>query len=729
MADSLDKSAIAVAVLIPQPLPGPYDYSIPDGMAITVGTFVEVPLGRRTVRGVVWGPAQGDVDPGKLRPIDRVIDCPTLPDESRSLVDWTASYTMSPPGSVLRMAMSVPDALDPPPPTVLFRSAEPATEHERLTSARRRVLEVLSDGKALTAKDLAAEAACGSSVIKGMEKIGLVERFELPHRPSAEPPAHDRGGPSLTADQDKAASAILAAVGEGGFSPFLLDGVAGSGKTEVYFEAIGAALKQGRQVLVLVPEIALSAQWLSRFANRFGVRPVEWHSGVTSARRRKAWRSLIEGGAQVVVGARSALFLPFVDLGLIVVDEEHEAAFKQEDGVVYNARDMAVVRASIAEAPIVLASATPSLESLVNAQRGRYRHLVLPARVGKSVMPETMAIDLRESPPPRQEFLSPPLREALADTLDRGEQSLLFLNRRGYAPLTLCRNCGHRFECQNCSAWLVEHRLAGRLRCHHCGYSAPRPTICPSCGAEDSLAACGPGVERIAEEVMAQLPDARLELMTSDAVHNPVRARELIDRITAREIDILIGTQIVAKGYHFPYLTFVGVVDADLGQNGGDPRAAERTFQLLTQVAGRAGREERPGKVLLQTYNPEAEVIAALLAGDRKAFMDQQIAMRRHAGLPPFGRLASLILSSPASPLLHDFGRSLAQAIPSSKHCQVLGPSEAPLARLRGRFRTRFLVQATKGAEIQRFIADWLGSVKVPSAIRLSIDIDPYSFY
>ncbi|MEO1250096.1 MAG: primosomal protein N', partial [Pseudomonadota bacterium] len=523
-----------VSVLIAQPLPGPYDYVVPPDCAVQIGCFVEVPLGRRTVRGVVWGEGQGDVDPEKLRPLEAVIDCPPLPEPVRRLVDWTAAYTMSQPGSVLRMAMSVSDALDPPPPQTLFRMGDPLDEGVRLSAARKRVLSVLEDGRSLTASDLAAEAGCGTGVIKAMAQAGMIQRFEIPHRPEPAPVSIDRGGPELTDAQAQAADQVCQAVGQGAFAPFLLDGVAGSGKTEVYFEAIGAALAAGKQVLILLPEIALSSQWLSRFSERFGISPVEWHSAITPARRRKAWRAIIEGSASLVVGARSALFLPYIDLGLIIVDEEHEAAFKQEDGVIYNARDMAVVRARIEGVPIVLASATPSLESRVNANNGRYGHLILPSRVGRAVMPDIDAIDLRENPPERQQFLSPPLREGVATALERGEQTLLFLNRRGYAPLTLCRACGHRFACGACTAWLVEHRLARRLRCHHCGYSVRLPPSCPACGTEDSLTACGPGVERIAEEVADLFPDAAVELMTSDSVHNPLKARALIERITER---------------------------------------------------------------------------------------------------------------------------------------------------------------------------------------------------
>jgi primosomal protein N' (replication factor Y) len=539
-----------------------------------------------------------------------------------------------------------------------------------------------------------------------------------------------RPGVALTPDQRAAADALAGRVRAGGFAATLLDGVTGSGKTEVYFEAVAAALAAGRQVLVLLPEIALSAQWLDRFAARFGTRPAEWHSDLTQARRRRTWRAVASGEARVVVGARSALFLPFADLGLIVVDEEHEGAYKQEDGVVYHARDMAVVRAHLGRIPIVLVSATPSLETVVNAEAGRYDRLHLPERVGGAVLPHIDPVDLRAAPPPRGRFLSPALADALTATLAAGEQSMLFLNRRGYAPLTLCRRCGHRLQCPHCTAWLVEHRLTGRLKCHHCGHEAVLPSQCPSCAAEASFVACGPGVERIAEEAAALLPEARLAVMASDLIHGPAEAEALVRRVAAHEVDLVVGTQLVAKGHHFPLLTLVGVVDADLGLAGGDLRAGERTYQLLHQVAGRAGRAERPGRVLIQTYQPDHPAMRALADGDRDRFLALEAEERRSGGWPPFGRLAALIVSAPEAGMADEACRRLARRAPrAGEALRVLGPAEAPMAILRGRHRRRFLVKAARSVPLQKALAAWLASVDLPNAVKLQVDIDPYSFW
>jgi primosomal protein N' (replication factor Y) len=540
-------------------------------------------------------------------------------------------------------------------------------------------------------------------------------------------PDPDHPGSALSPAQGKAATALIEAA-EGGFSVTLLDGVTGAGKTEVYLEAIAAALRRGRQALVLLPEIALSAQWLERFERRFGLAPVLWHSDLTPRTRRVTWQAVAEGAARVVVGARSALFLPFAEIGLIVVDEEHEAAFKQEEGVIYHARDMAVVRARLADAPCVLVSATPSLETLVNATTGRYRRIRLPERHGGARLPAVAAVDLRRAPPERGSFLSPPLRDALTETFARGEQAMLFLNRRGYAPLTLCRACGHRLQCPNCSAWLVEHRRANLLQCHHCGHTLAPPTRCPACGAAGTLTPVGPGVERVTEEAASAFPDARLLVMASDTLTGPHAAAAAAAAIIGREVDLVIGTQIVAKGWHFPHLTLVGVVDADLGLTGGDLRAGERTFQLLHQVAGRAGRAEAPGRVLIQTFAPEHPVMQALVSGDLDAFMESEAAARRPGHWPPFGRLAALIVSARTGEAADEAAAALGRAAPSAPFVTVLGPAPAPLSLLRGRHRRRLLLKTARSIAPQKLIRAWLGRVKIPSEVEVRVDIDPVSF-
>ena len=723
-----------MAVLLPLPLAGAYDYRVADGMDVEAGDFVEVPLAARTLTGVVWGPGSGAVAESKLKAVRRRLVTPPLPAVSRHFVDWVAAYTVSAPGAVLRMTMPVPDALQPSVPAVGYVLGEaPSAAALKATLARARVLALLADGRPRPAAEVAREAAVSAAVVRGLIAAGALVKCAL--STPEQPPAPDwrRPGLTLSEGQRAAAARLQSAIGAG-FSVTLVDGAPGSGKTEVYFEAIARALAQsaansaaGVQVLVLLPEIALGAQWLMRFAARFGAKPLVWHSEIGAGERKRTFRAVAEGRARVIVGARSALFLPFPNLALIVVDEEHEASFKQEDGVTYHARDMAVVRARLGQIPLVLVSATPSLETVVNVGSGRYGAVVLPSR--HAVAPPAIElVDLRRDPPPKGGFLAPTVRHRIATTLQAGCQVLLFLNRRGYAPLTLCSACGHRLCCPHCTAWLVEHRLSGRLQCHHCGHAQPIPTACPACGRADGLVACGPGVERLSDEVAALFPAARTVLATSDTLTGPGAAAALVTAIEAHAVDIIIGTQIVAKGYHFPLLTLVGVVDGDLGLAGGDLRAAERTFQLLSQVAGRAGRAERSGQVLLQTYMPEHPVMRALQASDRERFLAAEAASRRETAMPPFGRLAAVIVSSADEEALEAACRHLAQSAPRTAHVRVLGPAPAPLALLRGRHRRRFLVHTGAKVSVSRLMRDWLTAIRMPASVRVQVDIDPMSF-
>ena len=715
-----------VPVLLPYPFPGPFDYAVPEGLDPNPGDVVLVPLNRREELGVVWdAPPDASVPDHKLKPLISLVDTPPMAEPLRRLIDWMASYTLSPPGEVMAMALRVVRHL--PGPTSGWRRADPLPA-TRMTEARQRVLAALAEHEPLATGDLARAAGVSAGVVRGMADHGLLLPAALPNiAPFGLPRASD-ADVRLSPEQAVVAASLRTKVAAKVFSVTLLDGVTGSGKTEVYLEAVAECLRQNRQALVLLPEIALSSQWLSRFERRFGVAPAVWHSDLSSRLRRITWRAVADGRAPVVVGARSALFLPFPDLGLVVVDEEHETAFKQEDGVVYNARDMAVVRARFCAAPAVLVSATPSLETVANVEAGRYGRLHLPSRHAGAEMPAIEAIDLRETPPERGRFLAPPLVAAVRDTIQRGEQAMLFLNRRGYAPLTLCRACGHRMQCPNCTAWLVEHRARRELQCHHCGHAVPIPVECPMCKAQHSLTPVGPGVERITEEATQLFPDARVLVMASDTMPGPDAAAEAARAIEAREVDLIIGTQIVAKGWHFPHLTLVGVVDADLGLAGGDLRASERTVQLLHQVAGRAGRAEVPGRVLLQTFSPEHPVMQALLHGDLEAFMASEAEQRRPGNWPPYGRLAALIVSAGTAASADALARDLGAVAPYGEGIQVLGPAPAPLSILRGRHRRRLLLKTRRDVAVQPLLLAWLTKVKVPRDGRVDVDVDPVSF-
>ncbi|KQZ14709.1 primosomal protein N' [Mesorhizobium sp. Root554] len=717
----------AAPVLVPMPAERPYTYAVPAGMRVVPGSIVRVPLGPRLVAGIVWDGKVEELDSKRLRPIDHVFDCPPISASMRRFVDWVAQYTLSAPGMVARMLLRAPEAFDPEPwiEGIQRTLAEP----DRMTAARQRVLEVAEGGMAWTRSGLAHAAGVSSTVIDGLRGQGVFETVMIPPRPVVAAPDPGYALPDLTPDQSEAAEILRTGVEAAEFGVTLLDGVTGSGKTEVYFEAIAAALEKSGQVLILLPEISLTHAFLERFQDRFGAKPAEWHSDLPPRMREKVWRQVAEGNVRVVAGARSALFLPFRDLRLIVVDEEHDPAYKQEDRVFYNARDMAVVRARIGGFPAVLSSATPSVESRVNAERGRYARAVLSGRFAEAALPALKTIDMRRAPPAKGGFLSPLLLAQMRQTLERGEQSLLFLNRRGYAPLTLCRVCGHRFGCPVCSAWLVEHRFRGQLICHHCGHSEKRPEACPECGTFDHLVACGPGVERIAEEVVEHFPEARTIVLSSDLMGGVRRLRLELEAIAQGEADIVIGTQLVAKGHNFPNMTLVGVVDADLGLANGDPRAAERTFQLLSQVTGRAGRTGKKSVGLLQTFQPDHPVMRAIVSGDAESFYEREIAERERAALPPFGRLAGVIVSAATRAEAEGHARGLRRAAPEAPDIFVLGPAEAPLSLLGGRHRFRLLVQGERRADMQGFLRAMLAQgPKMRGSVRVQVDIDPQSF-
>ena len=717
-----------VRILHTNPALGPLDYRVPHGMAAEPGSVVRVPLGPREMVGVVWEeealPTE-TVGDNRLRNVLEVYDLPPLGAPLRRLIEWTADYYLSPPQSVLRMALSSAAALEGGRTVMEYRLSGKSLD--KLTPQRAQAIERIGERQGLI-RELAEISDVSEGVIRGLVKAGVLEGVEVALDAPFVAPDPAFAPPSLSDVQRDAADQLVGMVRAQDFAPVLLDGVTGSGKTEVYFEAVAEALRQGRQTLVLLPEIALTEPFLRRFIDRFGHAPVAWHSDLRQSQRRRAYRAIATGEALVTVGARSALYLPYHNLGLIVVDEAHETSFKQEEGVQYHARDAAVMRGHFEKIPVVLATATPAIETRQQVAQGRYQEIKLPGRYGAAQMPDVTAINLVQTPPDRGRWLAPPLVAAMTQTLARGEQVLLFLNRRGFAPLTLCRHCGHRFQCPNCTAWMVEHRLTNRLQCHHCGHVEPPPRACPECNEEDALVACGPGVERISDEVGILFPEARRAIVTSDTLWSPAKAAEFVGRMEAGDIDIVIGTQLVTKGYHFPNLTLVGVVDADLGLQGGDLRAAERSFQQIMQVAGRAGRGVKPGHVYLQTHEPDAPVMRALVSGDAESFYAAETEARRMANAPPFGRFAGIIISSESLKQAEEVARMIGQSAPELEGMDVYGPAPAPLAMLRGRHRQRLLVHARRSLDVQTVLRDWLGNLEWPRSVRVSVDIDPYSF-
>ncbi len=716
-----------IAILVPLPFDKAFDYAVPDGLGLQHGDFVRVPFGSRELYGVVWGEAEGKSPDNKLKTIAAKAEhLPPMAAEMREFIDWVAWYTLAPKGAVLKMALSVPDALHTPATQTKYTNAADAPLSSK---ARIAIAASLEDSFARTVAEISDASGVSDGTVRKFAKDGGLTAHELPME-AYQPNYEVQFKPDLSEAQSTAVQTLLAHL-KPKFSVGVIDGVTGSGKTEVYFELIEEALANANsQTLILLPEIALSVQWLERFKARFGDEPYLWHSSVPLARKRDTWRAIVKGKAQVVVGARSALFLPFKNLSLIIVDEEHEGSYKQEDGVIYQARDMAVARAMRQEIPIVLASATPSLETVVNVEHERYHAVKLPARHGGAKLPETQCIDMRANNPGAERWISEPLEAAIAETLELKHQAMLFLNRRGYAPLTLCRACGYRFGCPHCSAWLVEHQYPPRLQCHHCDFRTPPPEHCPECGelAEDCLAACGPGVERVAKEAERLFPHARIAQMTSDVLSTPEQAERLINAVTAGEIDLLIGTQMMAKGHHFPNLALVGVVDADMGLAGGDLRAGERCWQLLHQLSGRAGRAKIAGRVLLQTYLPDHPIMQALETHDRDGFIELEKSQRLAGKMPPFGKLAAIILEGPKEPIVMDFARAIVRNAPTRSDVRAIGPAPAPLAILRGKYRYRILIKAERVVKLQDVLRDWFAPLKVPSSVRMKIDIDPYSF-
>jgi primosomal protein N' (replication factor Y) (superfamily II helicase) len=715
----------AVSILLPLPLPEAFDYSVPVGMELALGDIVEAPLGKQTRIGVVWA-VKPDHDGGNLKPVISKFETPPLSKPMRDFVDFAARYLVTPPGQVLAMIIRNQEALGPGPMERLALAT--GTPPEKPNPARDRVLALAAFP--IARAQLAKDAAVGSAVVTGLLKAGCLTEIERPVDVPYGVPNPSLPARPLSDIQAAAADTISDAIGAGGYAPFLLDGVTGSGKTEVYLEAVASALRANPdgQVLLLLPEIALTQAIMARFEDRFGTPPAQWHYEIGQAAKRRAWREVSHGRARIVIGARSALFLPFAKLSLIIVDEEHDGSFKQDDGLRYHARDMAVARAKFEGATIVLGSATPSLETRLNADAGRYRNLVLPARYGVALLPRIDLIDLKFHPPERDKWLSPVLVDATAEVLARGEQVLYFLNRRGFAPVVLCRKCGHRMKAPDTQSWLVEHKYSNRLVCHLTGFSMRKPDMCPTCGAPDGLVSVGPGVERIAAEVAELFPEARTEIFSSDTAHSPTAVRDLVSRMERGETDILIGTQIVAKGHNFPGLTLVGVIDADLGLSGGDPRAGERTYQMLSQVAGRAGRADRPGRALIQTHYPDNEALQALVSGDRDAFIAAESQGRAAMGAPPFGRMAALHLMAQSDEAVDAAAKLASAALFGADGVEVWGPAPPPIAMVRGWRRRRFIVQADRSVDLSAFMAAWRGAFRVPGSVRVTIDIDPYSF-
>ena len=720
-----------IGVMLPLPFNEAFDYKAETELPL--GTIVRIPWGREKQIGVVWHHGKTSQLPdNKIKPIIEKFDFPPLSKALIQFIKFVAEYNMAFIGMVLKMVISSKAIFEDSQTETLYTLSGKTLSEAKLknSDARWHVCDLLKHAP-YSRKEICQGAGVGMSVVNTLISAGVLKPIVREKQRYFAPPKGDFSKVNLTPEQEAAAAVLCDKINQG-FSVTLLDGVTGSGKTEVYFEAVAKALENGKQVLILVPEIALTTQWLSRFEKRFGVKPACWHSGLGQRERIDTWKAIIQNRVKVIVGARSALFLPYQNLGLMVIDESHDHSFKQEDVVNYQGRDMAVVRAKLEQFPLILSTATPDLETVCNVEEGKYSSVQLTSRYASAQLPEVKVIDLKKDKPQKGSWgvswLSPTLVTVLKENLEKNEQSMLFLNRRGYAPLTICRDCGHRIQCPNCTAWLTEHKNTKRLICHHCGYSMPIPQTCPECHSEDGLTACGPGVERIAEEVSKRFPDAKIAVISSDITSSLKEVSEVFDKMEKGEVDILIGTQILAKGHHFPSLTLVGIVDADLGLMGSDLRATERTYQLLSQVSGRAGRAEKKGTVYIQTLYPDNAVLQALIHNDRSRFLDLEKQSRKILKMPPFGKLAAIIVSGTNQNVTEKTAILLGQTAPNNDYISTLGPAPAPIYMLRNKYRYRLLLKTSKNIKIQEVIKEWLRRVQAPTNVRIEVDVDPYSF-
>ena len=735
-----------VAVLVSGPFNEPFDYSVEskkDG--VCVGQVVLVPFGNRKNVGIIVGEGTRTIPKEKLKRIEEIYEINPIPRPSIELINFLANWYCAYKGLVLKMVLSPVEAITSTEYKKVYKSKfldndeiEEINKH-KITSKRKLILDFLFKSKqAVFQEDLIDNTGVSKSILKDMTKKNLIveELVKKQAYSNLKFPNYNKIkfeiNKLLNSEQKNAVEKINVSIKKKKPDCFLLDGVPGSGKTETYFQTVKTCLDEGKQILILLPEISLTPDWEKRFHQSFSFAPLVWHSGITKTKKKQIWLSALNSSAGVIVGARSALMLPILNLGLIIVDEEHDPAFKQEEGVRYNARDMAIYKAIRSSVPIVLASATPSLETYHNMKIGKYIHLTLPKRATGAALPDIKLIDLKANTPERGKWISSVLTNEIKSKLDNREQSLLFLNRRGYAPLTICNSCGNKIKCVNCETWLVEHRSQNTLVCHHCGYTKRISNTCDICGAEGQIKACGPGVERIEEEINQLFPEAKLTVLSSDTMKSQKTLVKTLEKIKNNKVDIIIGTQMIAKGHDFPDLKLVGIIDSDVGLSGGDLRASERSFQLLQQVSGRSGRhsidEQDKGVVFLQTYDNENPIIRAIAKNNRDDFFEKELSSRKNANMPPFGRLAAIILSSKYERKLDGFASELLRVAPLFKNVKIFGPAPAPLYFLRGKYRRRFLIKSDKTVNIQDVLLNWTNKIKTPHNVKLTIDIDPFSF-
>ena len=659
-----------INILLPLPFNQTFQYLCNEEEKVELGDFVLVPFKDKIVTGCIWenkSKLKKQLPKKKIRNIEKKLNFSPLNKQNRDFIDWVSNYTMNNLGSTLKLCLSIKQ---------IFKK-------------------------------------------KKIEKI----KEQFLNLPSNKP--------LLTKEQSNAKKYIFQKIDNKKFSTVVIDGVAGSGKTEVYFEAINKCLMEKKQVLVLLPEISMTTQWFDRFKKKFKTNPLLWHSDIKGSEKIKIWKSILEDNVNIVVGARSSLFLPFKNLGLIIIDEEHDQSFKQEEGIIYNARDMAVVRAKISNIPIILCSATLSIETKLNVLERKYDVVKLKQAYGEAGLPEVKIIDLGKNPPEKGMWLTDEVHRELKKTIEFGNQALFFLNRRGFAPYVFCNSCYKKILCPNCDVGLVFHKKIDNLICHHCGYKSlleNNKKICKESEKKCDLFLYGPGVEKIYEEIKNKNKNLNIEILTSDVMQKKGKGETILRKFEREEINVIIGTQILAKGHHFPKLTLVVIVDADFGFIGGDLRAAEKTFQLLTQVSGRSGRSRLSGKVLIQSTMADNPILKKIKRFDLNGFFLEELNIRKESGLPPFKKLCSLMLISKNEKKLNDFCRKMKVNIEPSNEFEVLGPAPPFISYIRGKYRKRFIIRCSRNKNIQQFVSIWLKKLQIPFDLKIAVDIDPYNF-
>lgn len=729
---SLKEKKLTAQILLPIIFDKSFSYYVNDAFNIEVGDVVLVNFMNRNCYGIVTK-VEEELEKSnfKMKTILAKDDELKISPNLIKLIEFAASYNLAPKGLFLKLAISILNSSKIKENSQVFcKINKNPPQNVKITPKRQEIIDLFGKKSEILLSEIVNLAKTSSSTVNSLVKNGILtkeikkiaqkrEKF-----PEIEPNLFKLK--ELSSDQQNAADFLNKKIAQNQHSVTLVDGVTGSGKTEIYFNVISKILKEkSGQILILLPEIILVNQLIKRFENIFNFKPQIWHSKINNNQKRDIFYALNNGEIEILISTRSAIFLPFSNLKLIIIDEEHEASFKQEDIVNYHGRDMAIARAKFENIPVILSSATPSLETFVNAKSGKYEHLILKSKFFNNKKTQIELVDMKNSDLEKGCFISKELEKEMQNCLENKKQILLFLNRRGYAPLTLCKSCGHKISCKDCSSYMSYHQSLNKLICHHCGSESKFNIACENCEEEDSFVTLGAGVERIHEEVKSLFPLSKTALMTSDSLNNQEESTKIIEKIINNEVDVIIGTQIIAKGHHFPNLSLVGIIDGDSSFNNANLRAGEKSFQLLTQVIGRAGREKHPAKIFLQSYNINNLVFKYIIEQNRDDFFNLEIQNRQIMQMPPFGKMIAIIFISKNEDLAINCGKMIVSHFPNQENIEIFGPAPMPISKIRKNYYYRVLVKSDKKLNIQKLINNIISSFKTPNQVRIKIDVDP----